>query len=60
MEHNLDSKNDKILEQMNETSYMLNDLSVYLDRYPSDERAANWFGEYDMERQRLLKELDSY
>lgn len=46
------------LEELNEVSLLLNDLGVYLDKNPSDERAACWFDAYSVTREELLKELE--
>ncbi|MCI8274237.1 MAG: hypothetical protein HFI66_01240 [Lachnospiraceae bacterium] len=46
------------LEELNEVSLLLNDLAVYLDKNPSDERAAGWFDTYSVTREELLKELE--
>ncbi len=51
-------ENSEILERMNQVSSMLNDLAVYLNRYPSDERARDWFCRYDGEREALLRLTD--
>lgn len=48
-------ENKERLEKLNEVSFMLNDLAVYLDSHPSDERAAGWFDAYNAERKELLE-----
>ena len=40
-------KENEELKRLNEVSFMLNDLAVYLDEHPSDGRAAEWFEVYD-------------
>ncbi len=46
------------LEQINEVSFMLNDLSLYLDTHPTDKEALGWFGKYSAERKNLLKKFE--
>ena len=46
------------LEKINEVSYLLNDLAVYLDRNPSDSQAADWFDAYSLTREELLKKYE--
>ena len=44
-----------VLEKINEVSFLLNDLAVYLDRNPSDSQAAGWFDACSITREELLK-----
>lgn len=46
------------LERLNEVSFMLNDLAVYLDRNPSDVQAAGWFETYSSTRKELLEDFE--
>lgn len=46
------------LEKLNEVSFMLNDLAVYLERNPSDEQAAGWFDTYSIRRKEILEILE--
>ncbi|MCI8551226.1 MAG: hypothetical protein HFI68_11690 [Lachnospiraceae bacterium] len=47
------------LERLNEISYMLNDLSFYMDTHPADGRAVDWFDEYNAERKELLEAFEA-
>lgn len=46
------------LNQINEISFMLTDLSLYLDTHPDDKEALGWFGKYSAERKKLLKKFE--
>ena len=50
--------NEKKLEDLNGVSMLLNDLAVYLDKNPSDERAAHWFDTYSVTREEMLTEFE--
>ena len=50
---------ETILERINRMSAMLNDLSVYLNRCPQDERAREWFRHCSGEREALLRQTEA-
>ncbi|MCI8465436.1 MAG: hypothetical protein HFI63_06220 [Lachnospiraceae bacterium] len=49
------NEGSRTLEKLNEVSFLLNDLAVYLDSHPADERAVGWFDAYSAERKELLE-----
>ncbi len=45
-----------MLKQINETSFLLDDMKLYLDTHPLDENAMEQFSDYQAKRKQLLKE----
>lgn len=46
----------ELLTQINETSFVVNDLTLYLDTHPTDEQALDQFAEAHQKRRTLLEE----
>lgn len=47
----------QMLQQINEISFTVNDLTLYLDNHPEDENALNAFKQAAEKRKQLLKEF---
>lgn len=45
-----------MMKEIAETSFLLDDLRLYLDTHPLDENALNIYAEYNLKRKTLLKE----
>lgn len=45
-----------LLKQIGETSFLLDDMRLYLDTHPLDENAMEQYGEYQLKRRQFLKE----
>lgn len=45
-----------MLKQISETSFLLDDMRLYLDTHPLDENAMEQYGDYQEKRRQLLKE----
>ena len=50
------SKQRCLFQQINEVSFAVNDLLLYLDTHPDDERALAFFAEVSDRRNQLLTE----
>ena len=48
----------EMLCQINEVSFAINDLNLYLDTHPTDEQALGLFDQYHQERKNLLKQFE--
>lgn len=48
-----------LLKRLNEVSFAVNDIHLFLDTHPCDEKALAFFQEVSEERNRLLKEYAS-
>lgn len=48
-----------LLNRLNEVSFAVNDIHLFLDTHPCDEKALAFFQEVSEERNRLLKEYAS-
>lgn len=47
---------EKMLQRINEVSFAVNDIHLYLDTHPCCEKALDYFQENMAERQNLMKE----
>ena len=47
---------DKLMNRINEVSFAVNDVLLYLDTHPCCEEAISFYQECEQERQKLLKE----
>lgn len=52
--HNID--HHQLMQWINESSFMANDLHLYLNSHPDDEKAYESFCEYSKRRKDVLKE----
>lgn len=48
---------NSMLKQISETTFLLDDMRLYLDTHPLDENALEQFGDYQTKRKQLLKEF---
>jgi len=51
---------ESLLRKIDSVSFMMTDLSLFLDTHPSDKRAAKLFMQYQKERKELLKEFSEH
>lgn len=49
----------ELLNKINEVSFVVNDLTLFLDTHPTDEQALTLFDTNSKERKRLLEEYES-
>ena len=47
---------EKLMNRINEVSFAVNDVLLYLDTHPCCEEAISFYQECEQERQKLLKE----
>lgn len=48
----------QLLQKINEVSFAVNDLNLYLDTHPTDEKALSLFEKHSQERKALLQEYE--
>lgn len=51
-----DSSRKELMEHINEVSFAVDDVKLYLDTHPCDEDALSYFKEYSRKRNEALKE----
>lgn len=54
----MESRQD-MLCRINEVSFGINDLTLFLDTHPTDEQALDLFSQYHQERKTLLEKFES-
>lgn len=50
----------ELLEQINQSAFMVDDVKLYLDTHPCDEAALKFFHEYSRIRNQSLREYAKY
>lgn len=53
------SDRHSMLQKMDEISFCVNDLTLYLDTHPTDEQALDLFHQYETERKNLLEQYEA-
>ena len=56
MKRNQTSQRRCLLQQINEVSFAVNDMLLYLDTHPEDERALRYFSDVSDRRSKLMSE----
>ena len=55
---NQSSERCRLLQQINMVSFAVNDITLYLDTHPHDQKAQEYFNHYNKQRYSLLKQYE--
>ena len=53
------SSRQELFQQINEASFAVNDITLYLDTHPTDEQALAYFDQVMQKRKEAMKEYES-